>query len=79
MKISLRAMEHGMPPMGGMGMGVDRLLMALTGLGIRETILFPLVEAQLEMSKSTMSVVVRPAKTSDVKKIRKIVDDLCST
>ena len=39
----LRAMEHGMPPMGGMGMGADRLLMALTGLGIRETILFPLV------------------------------------
>ena len=40
----LRAMEFGMPPMGGMGMGVDRLLMALTGLGIRETILFPLVK-----------------------------------
>lgn len=40
----LRAMEHGMPPAGGMGMGVDRLLMALTGLGIRETILFPLVK-----------------------------------
>jgi lysyl-tRNA synthetase class 2 len=30
--------------MGGMGMGADRLLMALTGLGIRETILFPLVK-----------------------------------
>lgn len=40
----LRAMEHGMPPMGGMGMGIDRLLMAVTGLGIRETILFPLVK-----------------------------------
>ena len=40
----LKAMEHGMPPMGGMGMGVDRLLMTLTGLGIRETILFPLVK-----------------------------------
>lgn len=40
----LRAMEHGMPPTGGMGMGLDRLLMALTGLGIRETILFPLVK-----------------------------------
>jgi len=40
----LRAMEHGMPPMGGVGMGIDRLLMALTGLGIRETILFPLVK-----------------------------------
>ena len=43
----LRAMEHGMPPMGGMGMGVDRLLMALTGLGIRETILFPLVKPEV--------------------------------
>ncbi|WP_307220495.1 lysine--tRNA ligase [Microbacterium sp. SORGH_AS_0888] len=40
----LRAMEHGLPPMGGMGMGIDRLLMAITGLGIRETILFPLVK-----------------------------------
>ena len=40
----LKAMEHGMPPMGGMGMGADRLLMVLTGLGIRETILFPLVK-----------------------------------
>ena len=42
----LRAMEYGIPPMGGMGMGVDRLLMALTGLGIRETILFPLVKPE---------------------------------
>lgn len=40
----LKALEHGMPPSGGMGMGIDRLLMALTGLGIRETILFPLVK-----------------------------------
>ena len=44
----LRAMEFGMPPMGGLGMGVDRLLMALTGLGIRETILFPLVKPEIE-------------------------------
>ena len=44
----LRAMEYGVPPMGGMGMGVDRLLMALTGLGIRETILFPLVKPEGE-------------------------------
>jgi lysyl-tRNA synthetase class 2 len=42
----LRAMEYGMPPTGGLGMGVDRLLMTLTGLGIRETILFPLVRGE---------------------------------
>ncbi len=42
----LRAMEYGMPPSGGMGMGVDRLLMTLTGLGIRETILYPLVRSE---------------------------------
>ena len=42
----LTAMEYAMPPSGGMGMGIDRLLMALTGLGIRETILFPLVKPQ---------------------------------
>ncbi|MGO1240314.1 MAG: lysine--tRNA ligase, partial [Cellulosimicrobium funkei] len=40
----LTAMEYAMPPSGGMGLGIDRLLMALTGLGIRETILFPLVK-----------------------------------
>src|SRR5699024_5397127 len=40
----LAAMEYGMPPSGGMGMGIDRLLMALTGHGIRETIPFPLVK-----------------------------------
>ena len=40
----LMAMEYGMPPAGGMGMGLDRLLMALTGQGIRETITFPLVK-----------------------------------
>ncbi len=42
----LRAMEYGLPPLCGMGMGIDRLLMALTGLGIRETILFPLVKPE---------------------------------
>ncbi|MEK0264195.1 lysine--tRNA ligase [Bifidobacterium mongoliense] len=40
----LEALGVGMPPAGGMGMGVDRLLIALTGATIRETITFPLVK-----------------------------------
>jgi lysyl-tRNA synthetase class 2 len=39
----LAAMEYGMPPTTGTGMGLDRLLMVLTGLSIRETVLFPIV------------------------------------
>ena len=42
----LRALEFGLPPTGGMGMGVDRLLRLLTGKGIREVILFPLVRPE---------------------------------
>jgi lysyl-tRNA synthetase class 2 len=39
----LAAMEYAMPPTTGTGMGIDRLMMALTGLGIRDTVLFPIV------------------------------------
>lgn len=42
----LRALEHAAPPMGGFGLGIDRLIMLFTGLGIRETILFPLMKPE---------------------------------
>ncbi len=42
----LAALELGAPPMGGMGLGIDRTIMLFTGAGIRETILFPLLRPQ---------------------------------
>lgn len=44
----LRALEYGAPPMGGLGLGIDRLVMLFTGVGIRETILFPLMKPEAD-------------------------------
>ena len=51
----LRALEYGAPPMGGIGLGIDRLVMLFTGVGIRETILFPLLKPEASGAAASSS------------------------
>jgi aspartyl-tRNA synthetase len=65
----LLALEYAMPPTGGLGLGVDRLLMLLTGRTIRETLAFPLVKSEVAgavAAPSDTSPTARPEKVTEV-------------